>query len=106
MARQKKDFDPATQSESAIITSWYFNPESIKARYPFEIVARTKVRELTGGAVSEKTMANLDNSGAGPSGAFRVGGKVVYPIDSFIAWLEARSRPVEKRTKKTPDVLQ
>lgn len=105
MARQKKDFDPAIPRAHAELTAGYFNPESIKARYPFEIVARTKVRELTGGAVSEKTMANLDNAGAGPSGAFRVGGKVVYPIDSFILWLEARSRPVERKRRPVCDLV-
>jgi hypothetical protein len=63
----------------------------LKNRWPSTIVSRQEAKTFTGGAISEKYLANLDCQGAGPSGRFKIGGKVVYPVDSFIRWLEARS---------------
>lgn len=60
-------------------------------RWPSSIVARQESKSFTGGTISDKYLANLDAQGAGPPGRFKIGGKVVYPVDSFIRWLEARS---------------
>jgi len=63
-------------------------------RWPSSGVARTEIERFTGGAVREKTMANLDSAGMGPAGRFRIGRKIVYPVASLVAWLESRSTAV------------
>jgi len=63
----------------------------LKKCWPSSVVARTEVKAFTGGLLSEKYLANLDSQGAGPPGRFKCGGKVAYPVDSFIRWLESRS---------------
>ncbi len=59
-------------------------------RWPSTIVARGRIPEFTGGAITAKYMANIDSAGEGPP-RFRVGRKVVYPVDTLIRWLEERS---------------
>jgi hypothetical protein len=68
---------------------------SLADRWPSSWVARTEVDRFTGGILSEKYLANLDSQGKGPSGRIRVGRRIAYSVDSFIAWLEARSELVE-----------
>ncbi len=55
-----------------------------------EIITRKKLHELTGGLISEKTLANLDSEGAGIQPRMRIGNKVAYPKDAAIAWLKNR----------------
>lgn len=62
----------------------------MKKKWPSAIVSREEIRNFTGGAVSEKYMANLDGQQKGPEGRFKIGRKVAYPIDSLLRWLEAR----------------
>jgi len=62
----------------------------LKTKWGSAVVARTDIRNFTGGLVSEKYIANLDSQGAGPEGRFKVGRKVGYPVDSLISWLEER----------------
>lgn len=59
-------------------------------KWPSTIVARTQVPQFTGGAYSDRTMANRDSDGDGPSGAFKIGRNVVYPVDSLCDWLISR----------------
>ena len=54
------------------------------------IIPRTRVGQLTGGAIAPQTLANLDSQGRGPAGAFLLGRKLCYRREEFIAWLEAR----------------
>lgn len=61
-------------------------------KWPSSIVARTEVGRFSGGALNSKTMANLDCSGNGPKGAFKVGRRVVYPVESLIIFLREQSR--------------
>lgn len=63
---------------------------SLKEKWPSTIVAREEFRNFTGGAMSEKYLANLDAQMKGPEGRFKIGRKVVYPVDSVLRWLEAR----------------
>jgi hypothetical protein len=79
------------------------NPEispTIRAlveRWPSAIVARSEVRAFSGGAISGRYLANLDSAGTGPPGAFRIGGKVVYPSARLAEWLEDRARPLREK---------
>ena len=56
------------------------------------VVARTEkdLRDFAGGGLPSKgTMANLDSLGEGPL-RFRIGKKVVYPVDTLIEWMKQR----------------
>jgi len=68
-----------------------FDFKSLKEKWPSSIVAREEIKNFTGGAISEKYMANLDSQQQGPE-SFRLGHKRVYPVDSLINWLEKRSK--------------
>ena len=63
--------------------------ENLSHKFP-EIVTRKKIYELTGGLISEKTLANLDSEGCGIKTRMRIGGKVCYSRDSVISFLKQR----------------
>lgn len=71
--------------------------QHMAAAWPSPIVARTESPVFTGGAISEKYLANLDSQGLGPEGRFRIGRKVVYPTNEFVKWLERRSAVIPKK---------
>jgi hypothetical protein len=60
-------------------------------RWPSSMVARTEIKNFTGGAIEEKYMANLDSQGKGPTDRVRIGRKIGYPVASVVKWLEDRS---------------
>ena len=66
-------------------------------RWPSPIVSRTEIKQFTGGCITEKYLANLDSLGKGPTGRFRLGRKVCYPVADFVAWLESRSMGIPAR---------
>ena len=53
-------------------------------------IARDMIGGFTGGALSPRYLANLDSQGVGPKGAFKLGRRQCYPIDSLVAWLISR----------------
>lgn len=53
------------------------------------IIARTEVGRLTGGLINPRSLANLDAEGSGPV-RFKLGRKVAYLREDFIAWLRSR----------------
>jgi hypothetical protein len=53
-------------------------------------LSRAEVARRSGGAVSEKTLANLDSLGRGIPNRFRLGSKVMYETKSTIEWLKSR----------------
>ena len=65
--------------------------QSLADKWPSSMVARTEIRNFTGGIINEKYIANLDSQGKGPKGRVRVGRKVAYPIESVIEFLESRA---------------
>ena len=71
--------------------------QSLADSWKSPIIARVQVEAFTGGAISEKYLANLDSQGLGPEGRFRIGRKVVYPTDKFVKWLESRSASIPKK---------
>jgi hypothetical protein len=60
------------------------------AEYEATFICRDKVEGFTGGAIKARHLANLDSLGQGPEGAFKVGRRQCYPIDSFCNWLISR----------------
>lgn len=65
--------------------------QELAAKWPSAIVARTEIARFTGGAMSERYLANLDSAGKGPSGRVRIGRKIAYPVGELVKWLEGRS---------------
>jgi hypothetical protein len=68
----------------------------LRTAWPSPIVSRTDAARASGGLVARKTLANEDSRGTGPDGLALLGGRAVYPADSFFAWLESwatRPRP-------------
>jgi len=61
--------------------------QNIKDRWPSSIVARTEVGPFSGGVLNARSLANADCKGTGPEGAFRIGKKIVYPVDSVIEYM-------------------
>lgn len=55
------------------------------------LVARCEIGKFSGGILNPRSLANLDCKGAGPRGRVRIGGKVAYPTEELVAWLEARA---------------
>jgi hypothetical protein len=59
-------------------------------KWPTSFVARSKVKDFTGGLYSSGHMANCDSEGVGPEGVFRIGRQNCYPVDSLCDWLIER----------------
>ena len=59
-------------------------------KWPSSLVARSEIKAFSGGLFSPGTMANADSQGTGPDGAFRVGRKKCYPVESLCDWLIER----------------
>jgi hypothetical protein len=59
-------------------------------------VARTEIRNFSGGGIGSKHMANCDAAGEGPEGRFRLGKRVMYPTDSLVAWMRGMSSKIER----------
>ena len=58
-------------------------------------VERSKVAEFSGGALNDRTMANLDSKGQGIKSRIRMGRKILYPVQDLVAWMEGRAgKPV------------
>ncbi|HOE79189.1 MAG TPA: hypothetical protein PLX58_04425 [Smithellaceae bacterium] len=69
-------------------------------KWPSSIVARTEIKDFTGGAISEKYLANLDSLGKGPANRFRLGRKVVYRTSDVVDWLQSRSESIPQTDMK------
>jgi len=76
------------KNSTAILTS-------MADRWPSEVVARREVGRFTGGGISPKTMANLDSLGEGPRDRYIMGRNVVYPVKSFVVWLQERTKRID-----------
>lgn len=59
------------------------------------IVGRRELFKLTGGVISQRTMANLDSQGKGPKGRVKIGRLTAYERDSFVSWLSERMQDID-----------
>ena len=64
-------------------------------KWPSALVARSKVPQFTGYAVSAGHMANVDCQGRGPKERVKLGRIVAYPVDSLVEWLREQAKTVE-----------
>ena len=78
--KKEKIFEDEMEAEKYIdqLNSW-----------PSEIVARSSMREFTGGLYSSRYMATLDSAGCGCEKII-IGRRVVYPKARLIEWLKKR----------------
>ena len=54
------------------------------------IISRKEASKLSGGLVSEKTLANLDCLNEGPKERVRIGSRIGYPVTAFAEWYANR----------------
>ena len=54
------------------------------------MVSRAEASRATGGLISAKTLSNNDALHIGPCGKIRIGSKVGYARESFIAYLRSK----------------
>lgn len=57
-----------------------------------ELLAPAELASRYKGRVTERTLANWRSTGQGPR-FIKVGGRVMYPVDSVIAWEQRRMSP-------------
>jgi hypothetical protein len=63
--------------------------EALRQTLPL-VVTRKEASKAIGELLSPKSFANLDSMGQGPSCRVKIGRKVGYPKESFIAWVVDR----------------
>lgn len=82
--------------------------ERISIRYPFGYIPRADIGEATGNLLHPKTMANRDSARGGQQirGAVKIGGKVCYPVDEVIAYIEAKTSPFIENVCDKRNVIQ
>lgn len=64
-------------------------------------VSRKEIKDFSCGTMGAKYLANLDSLGLGP-GSIRHGRGRIYPFETLVPWLEARTEIVEKRPGRRP----
>ena len=69
--------------------------QKLVEKWPSAFVARSKVPEFTGYAVSKGHMANMDCQGKGPKARIKIGRIVAYPVDVLVDWLREQVKAVE-----------
>ena len=65
---------------------------NLNNKYPIGYIPRQEIREATGGILIPKTMSNRDTEDEGISGAVKISGKICYPIDNVINYLEEKTK--------------
>ena len=56
------------------------------------LMTRIEVQKITGGAISVKSLANLDSERKGIQPRLKIGSKVAYPKGAVIEFLKNRTR--------------
>ena len=64
--------------------------KNIIAQAGCPIISRREAARLSGGLISEKTLANLDCLGEGPGEKIRIGKRIGYPVESYASWFADR----------------
>lgn len=54
------------------------------------VFTREEAAKQLGGLLCAKTLANMDAHGTGPAVKQRIGKKIVYEREAFLAWIESR----------------
>ena len=73
--------------------------DKMEKKWPSVVVARSAMKEFTGGGISPKTIANAEIEGKGPEGRFFIGRCVCYPVEEVVKWLRNNSSNKEQSLK-------
>ena len=68
------------------------NFSELAKNWPAPFVTRDQrtLDKFSGGILKASTLANNDSLGTGPAGKIKISGRVAYPTESLIQWLESR----------------
>ena len=66
-----------------------FSLDSLVDNWPSPIVARSEIKNFSGGLLHPRTMANRDSLGE-PTGKMMIGGRACYSTRKLVAWMKAR----------------
>ncbi|WP_052464585.1 hypothetical protein [Geoalkalibacter subterraneus] len=70
----------------------HFDFAQLSEKWQSPLVARSEVKNFSGGLLNGRTLANLDSQGRGPRGKVVVGRRVAYTAKSLVEFLEERAR--------------
>jgi hypothetical protein len=66
-----------------------FNLDTLADNWPSPIVARSEIKNFSGGLLHPRTMANRDSLGES-TGKMMIGGRACYSTRKLVAWMKAR----------------
>jgi hypothetical protein len=73
--------------------------QKLKQNWQSPFVKRVDLESFSHGIVKCSSMRTLDCEGNGIDGKMTINGKVAYPVDNVIAWIETR---IKKKKKGKP----
>jgi hypothetical protein len=68
-----------------------FNLDSLAESWPSPIVARSEIKNFSGGLLHPRTLANLDSLNKGP-GKILIGNRACYSTRQLVAWMKQRQK--------------
>ena len=66
-----------------------FNLDTLADNWPSPIVARSEIKNFSGGLLHPRTLANLDSLNKGP-GKIMIGNRACYSTRKLVAWMKER----------------
>jgi hypothetical protein len=66
-----------------------FNLDTLADNWPSPIVARSEIKNFSGGLLHPRTLANLDSLNKGP-GKILIGNRACYSTRQLVAWMKER----------------
>ena len=66
-----------------------FNLDTLADNWPSPIVARSEIKNFSGGLLHPRTLANLDSLNKGP-GKILIGNRACYSTRKLVAWMKER----------------
>jgi len=66
-----------------------FSFDQLVENWPSPIVARSEVKEFSGGLLHPRTMANIDSLGLGPD-KMTIGRRVFYETLQLVEWMKVK----------------
>jgi hypothetical protein len=68
-----------------------FNLDVLADEWPSPIVARSEIKNFSGGLLHPRTLANLDSLNEGP-GKIMIGSRACYSTRKLVAWMKQRQK--------------
>jgi hypothetical protein len=80
-----------TKQDQFVQNSPKFNLDSLADNWPSPIVARSEIKNFSGGLLHPRTLANLDSLNKGP-GKILIGNRACYSTRQLVAWMKQRQK--------------